>query len=476
MKCYNCGIDTGFETICPNCGMNLIINKKIAAFSNYWYNDGLERAKVRDLSGAMESLKKSLKINKENIDARNLLGLIYLEIGETVEALTEWVISKNLQPEDNLAGSYLESVQQNAGRLETINTTIKKYNQAIKYCNEKNDDLAIINLKKVLTINEHLVKAYQLLGLVYIKQENYKKAEKYLKKALNINKTDSRTLRYLKEASSKVEAVKKIKKKSENPEVKVKKEKNRTVYTTGNDTIIQPIAVKERTGLSSVVNIMIGVILGTLVVGFLVIPAINQSAKNDTANSVTKVNEQLADKEAQINDLNKQIEESNKKIEELQKNVETSADTSNTYTNLLTALNYYNAKDFENAANSITSVNTELLSTEAKAMYDSLLAQVNDEVVKIYYTQASNYFKGGDYANAINFYQKVVGINEGYDSGMALFNLARSFELSGDTENAKTYYNKVIESFGKYKIGGLSQKYLEAINAANPDNTEANVQ
>ena len=29
-----------------------------------------------------------------NIDARNLLGLVYFETGEVVEALTEWVISK----------------------------------------------------------------------------------------------------------------------------------------------------------------------------------------------------------------------------------------------------------------------------------------------------------------------------------------------------------------------------------------------
>ncbi len=34
--------------------------------------------------GAIESLKTSLKFNKLNIDARNLLGLIYFEMGEVV--------------------------------------------------------------------------------------------------------------------------------------------------------------------------------------------------------------------------------------------------------------------------------------------------------------------------------------------------------------------------------------------------------
>ena len=48
--------------------------KKIVYQSNYWYNDGLRKAKIRDMSGAIMSLRKSLQFNRENIAARNLLG------------------------------------------------------------------------------------------------------------------------------------------------------------------------------------------------------------------------------------------------------------------------------------------------------------------------------------------------------------------------------------------------------------------
>ena len=51
--------------------------KKIVYQSNYWYNDGLRKAKIRDMSGAIMSLRKSLQFNRENIAARNLLGLVY---------------------------------------------------------------------------------------------------------------------------------------------------------------------------------------------------------------------------------------------------------------------------------------------------------------------------------------------------------------------------------------------------------------
>ena len=70
--------------------------KKIMYQSNSWYNDGLRKAQVRDMSGAIVSLQQSLQYNRENISARNLLGLVYYGIGEVSEALVEWIISKNL--------------------------------------------------------------------------------------------------------------------------------------------------------------------------------------------------------------------------------------------------------------------------------------------------------------------------------------------------------------------------------------------
>lgn len=48
--------------------------------ANCYYNLGLERARLRDLSGAAELLKKSLTFDKYQKDARNLLGLIFSSV------------------------------------------------------------------------------------------------------------------------------------------------------------------------------------------------------------------------------------------------------------------------------------------------------------------------------------------------------------------------------------------------------------
>ena len=157
MFCYNCGCHLSEHDFCTSCGADVSLYKKIMCMSNRFYNDGLEKAGVRDLTGAINSLRQSLKFNKNNIEARNLLGLVYFETGEVVAALSEWVISKNMRPEKNIADDYINMLQSNATRLDAINQTIKKYNQALVYCNQDSKDLAIIQLKKVLSLNPKFI-------------------------------------------------------------------------------------------------------------------------------------------------------------------------------------------------------------------------------------------------------------------------------------------------------------------------------
>ena len=88
MICYRCGMEAGNARHCPSCGADLEVFHRVIRISNSYYNIGLEQASVRNLSSAVISLKNSLKFNKYNIDARNLLGLVYCEMGETVAAVS----------------------------------------------------------------------------------------------------------------------------------------------------------------------------------------------------------------------------------------------------------------------------------------------------------------------------------------------------------------------------------------------------
>ena len=199
MLCFNCGSPLSGSEFCSNCGIKVTVYKKIIRMSNTYYNMGLVKANNRDLSGAADMLRRSLRLDKRNIKARNLLGLVYYELGETVQALSEWVISQNFKPEKNPANGYIKQVQSNANKLEEMNQNIKKFNIALKYAKLGNDDIAIIQLKKVLSQNPQLVKGHQLLSLLYMKDGEYDKARRAIKKALTIDRCNSLSLKYNRE-------------------------------------------------------------------------------------------------------------------------------------------------------------------------------------------------------------------------------------------------------------------------------------
>ena len=89
MNCIKCNMPLENVYVCPHCGHVDKVAKKIIYSSNWHYNQGLAKAKVRDLSGAVTSLSQSLKYNKRNTDARNLLGLIYYQMEKFLSRYTD---------------------------------------------------------------------------------------------------------------------------------------------------------------------------------------------------------------------------------------------------------------------------------------------------------------------------------------------------------------------------------------------------
>ena len=430
MECYNCGAKLGKGDICQNCGANVKIYKKIIMASNAYYNDALEKAAVRDLSGAIESLRTSLRFYKMNIDARNLLGLVYFETGEVVEALTEWVISKNYQPRDNAASRYLNEIQNNPSRLDTINQTIKKYNQALLYCRQDSRDLAIIQLKKVLSLNPKLVSGHQLLALLYIQEKKYDLAKKSLRNAGKIDANNTTTLRYLKEVNAGL--------RENNP----KKQKNEDLisYQSGNETIIQPRYLKDNSAIGTIINMVIGIAIGAAITCFLIVPGVRREIQNQAKAEVLDANNAVASKNAAAA-APVTFRKSRRVI-------------------IVQAYVAYTDGDIEKAGTALGNVNTDYLSDDSMTVYDTINAQVNAEYISAVYKEATDAYNAQEFTQAIEDYLKVIELDETYDNGNALYYLAQSYRRNDDMDNAKTYYQKFADLYPGTERAANAQRYL----------------
>ncbi len=201
MLCYRCGNTLGAGRYCLRCGADVTLYRRIVKLSNRYYNYGLEKARVRDLTGAVEDLSRALQIDKRNITARNLLGLVLYEMGETVQALCEWVVSTNYQPENNPASGYVKYLQDNRTELDTAAQGIRKFNFALDYAKKGSEDLAIIQLEWVTTHHPKMLKAHSLLALLYHSEGKYSRAEKEIRTVLRADVGNTFCLHLAKEMS-----------------------------------------------------------------------------------------------------------------------------------------------------------------------------------------------------------------------------------------------------------------------------------
>ena len=373
MNCMNCGafLMDKYLDYCPKCGCNVLIQKKVDYLSRQYYNQGLEKASVRDLSGAINCLKQSLMYNKHNIQARNLLGLVYFETGEVVAALSEWVISKNLQPSRNLASEYINKLQANSNKLEAINETIRKYNDALNLCREGHEDMAAIRLKKILAQNPKLIKGYHLLALIQMKEGEYNKARRTLKRAARIDKTNTTTLRFLSEideqtgVSTRLERQKKRRFGSKGAEEK-------EAASISRDMVIPTAPYKERSRVSLFFTLVAGFAAGLLAFYLLAVPAIKQGIYREANQQIVKYSDAVSSQGAELTKAQNQAQESGDTVEAASKQIEEEKKKSDSYEALLEAYAALQQQNADEAALKLQNVYADLLPADLKGIYNTI--------------------------------------------------------------------------------------------------------
>lgn len=462
MNCMNCGAPLNKTLYCPTCGFHVEVQKKIWHLSNLYYNRGLEKAQIRDLSGAIELLEQSVKLNKLNIQARNLLGLVYFETGEAVAALSEWVISKNIQPKNNIACEYIDRLGQNANKLDIINQTIKKYNESLKCCRNGSEDVAVIQLKKILNQNPKLIKGYHLLALIYLKQEEYEKARKILKKAAKIDKTNSTTLRFLKEVDEQTGT-------QTNLEPRVwrfsairktdSEEKTHAIaYMSKNDIVVQPPAFRESSLVTSMINMGVGFLVGACLVWFLLVPANTQKINREANEKIVAYSNTMANQAAELKKLQDEMQASQELVTNAQTQIESVEKQVNSYADLLEAYDAYLEGRYWDCADVLKNVDSSFLSGYSKEVYDEMYNSITTTLKATWKEDGIDAFYAEDYETAITYLTQFFYLDE---TDYEVLNiLAHSYRCTQQYDKAVEMFQKIVDQFTGSKAV-LAQKYID---------------
>jgi len=475
MRCIYCNTPLSGIDYCQGCGADVTLLKRIGRISNLLYNRGLEKATVRDMSGAVTYLQQSLKFNKENIDARNLLGLCYYETGEAVAALCEWVISRNLMPEDNLADQYINQVQNDRNQLDAINQSIRKYNQSVDYCREGHEDMAVMQLRKVTARNPHMVKAQQLLALLYMKSGDMDRARRLLKKAAAIDRTNTTTLRYLsyvEEQTGRGSLFARGRHGSDD-----ERQSPETLrYVSGTETVIMPTTFRDSSNVATFINIGLGILLGGAIIWFLAVPAIRQQLQEQANRQVTNANQQLSSGTAQLTDLQGEIDGYIQDVEDANEERDEAVARADEYAELLSVAARYVSGEESAAMDALEQVDESVLDGSALELYEAMKKNFGTAMFAEYYTAGTTAYVGRDYQTAAEQLQKAVDADEeGTQANYfnALFYLGFAYYNLGDYTKSDEIFSRIIEEYPTQATQNNLSAYLSSNQTAAAADTSA---
>ena len=362
-------------------------------------------------------------------------------MGETSDALIQWVISINLQPDNNRADHYLDEVQRKPGQLEIASQMVKKFNQALFYAQNDSDDLSVLQLKRIVDEKPNFVKAHLLLALLYMEHGDYVKAGKSLVKVLQIDNNNEKATRYMEY----------VKEHTGKAEVEKRKLKNAFSHREmQDDDVILPPTYKENTGWQSIINIGIGLVLGAVMVVFLIMPAreraLNYEHNQEMQSYTDKLN--LANQETdklklQVEDYQKQKEDAEGQLNDLKGD---SGSTVNQYATLAKILDAYRKGDMNTAVLSYVDMDQSKITDDSSvAILNEIKADMDTNAPAVLMAAAAQSTAAGDYDTALHYYEKYMEIDD--KNPEVIYDMGMVYKSKGDTDNANQMFGQVIMNF-----------------------------
>lgn len=465
MNCSKCNSPLGAGQFCGTCGLNHKYIKKACNTADYYYNQGLSKANVRDLTGAKEDLKRSLRYNKYHIDARNLLGLIYFETGEVVEALKQWVISINYDDQNNPAQRYLNEMQE-PDFLEGIRQVVKKYNLALQYAQQGSEDLALIQVKKVISVMPKFVDARLLLALLYMHGGKMEEAKKQVEKVLKIDAFHPTAVRYYKEITGERPTILHSKKVQAEAKVQVEKKK-----TTRQD--LSKYMDPGSGNRSLLVSLIIGVVLGVVAMWVLIMPNQRFNVSSDYKALQVEYKDTVAAKDATITQLEEDkasLEKENKTLTDRLEVYAGKDGEDGMYDAILKASQLYATGQTIEAAKALLDVEEDRLESDtAKSIYKTIKNNTFNAASSSLYSQGYSSYNRYRYEEAKKLFQDSYKLNK--DNADALYFLARCYHRLGDSDKAIKNYKKVWEKFPGTSRATDAKKKLQELGVTVQEET-----
>ena len=342
----------------------------------------------------------------------------------------------------------IASLEKNRPDLpDNFKNSVVLYNKALESIRSGSEDIAIIELKKAVSINPEFYEAANLLGLCYVSIKEYEKAEEMFKRVMDSEKNGAKALAYINALeggnASGTAGSKKSAKKRQPLGIPAEKKQN-----TGKSLQKNSASYKKEI-LKYAIGCLIGIMV-MAVINFLTSEPpqdpVPTSADVDTTQIEEAVEAVKKEYEAKLNDMKQR----NDVLEESLRKANQSIDYYENVIELLEAEKLASSGEHYKAADLLIQLKSINFQDTEKEKYDKLLQDIMPKAAIEAYNQGVKLFKQNNFQEALDVLSKARLYGDGLSNvymDAILYNLAKSYMELGDYQNAISTFNQVINDY-----------------------------
>jgi tetratricopeptide (TPR) repeat protein len=342
---------------------------------------------------------------------------------------------------------------------DNIRKSIILYNKAILEIKKSDVGLAIEDLKKGLSYNRSFCEGLKLLGLCYVHEKKYKKAEKVFRKLSEYDIYSDLAREYLKglvmERTAE-EAINAIK------EVNSNSPKNKIKYVIGK-CLGRPVCV------AAAVSI---ILVTGLITIYWSIPRFHKDLKEvQLINKIENTEEMLTKNPEQNSiaaDKYNELDESYKNLQQKLNNTTAELNSfKNKYEGLVIlseAEKLYLDGSYEKAAAALLSIKNLQFDDVTKLKYDKLFSDIKSNAIWTIYKEGNRLYKEGKYQEALPKLKLVTEIDPVLDITPWIFHqIGVCYMETKDNSSALIFFQKVIDNYPKTEYAKYSERLINNI-------------
>ena len=197
---------------------------------------------------------------------------------------------------------------------------------------------------------------------------------------------------------------------------------------------------------------------------FLILPAKYQGIIAEHNSDIQKYNEQLSDSNVQLNSLTSELDkvkEEKAALEEQLGKVSGDDGSNKLLTAVIQAANSYIADDKTGAAEAILDIDvSELPVAEAKSLYNTISGDVMAIAANEFYSRGMSAYNSKNYEDGADLLAKACKCDSSKDN--FVYYTAKCYEALNRTDEAKKYYQTIIDEFSSSAFVAEAQAYVNS--------------